>query len=53
MSNDFFNIVVLAGLVLLYQLTPLKIEWIGLLVIGLYIAVYVLVFLRRDLLRSD
>lgn len=48
-----FNFVVLAGLVLLYQLTPLKIEWIGLLVIGLYIAVYVLVFLRRDLLRSD
>lgn len=48
-----FNFVVLAGLVLLYQLTPLKIEWIGLLVIGLYIAVYVLVFLRRDLLRTD
>ena len=48
-----FNFVVLSGLVLLYQLTPLKIEWIGLLVIGLYIAVYVLVFLRRDLLRTD
>ena len=35
------------GLVILYQFTPLKIEWIGLLVIGLYLAVYVLVFRKR------
>jgi choline-glycine betaine transporter len=35
------------GLVILYQFTPLKIEWIGLLVIALYVAVYALVFRRR------
>ncbi|MEO0369437.1 MAG: BCCT family transporter [Pseudomonadota bacterium] len=40
----------LFGLVLLYQFTPLKIEWIGLVVIGLYCAVYVLTFIRRDVL---
>jgi glycine betaine transporter len=33
--------------VLLYQFTPLKIEWIGLVVIGLYAAIYTLLFLRR------
>ncbi len=37
----------LAGLVVLYQFTPLKIEWIGMIVIGLYVAIYALVFLRR------
>lgn len=36
------------GLVLLYQFTPLKIEWIGLVVIGLYVALYALVFARRS-----
>ena len=35
------------GLVILYQFTPLKIEWIGMLVIALYVAVYALVFRRR------
>ncbi|MFT4636354.1 MAG: glycine betaine transporter [Arenicella sp.] len=35
------------GLVILYQFTPLKIEWIGVLVIALYVAVYALVFRRR------
>jgi choline-glycine betaine transporter len=35
------------ALVLLYQFTPLKIEWIGLLVIGLYALVYALLFQRR------
>lgn len=38
----------LAGLVVLYQFTPLKIEWIGMIVIGLYIAIYGLVLARRD-----
>ena len=38
---------VLAGLVVLYQFTPLKIEWIGMIVIGLYAAIYTLVFFRR------
>jgi hypothetical protein len=37
----------LFGLVLLYQFTPLKIEWVGLVVIGIYAAVYALVFRRR------
>lgn len=41
------NWLALFGLVLLYQFTPLKIEWVGLVVIGLYAAVYVLVFQRR------
>jgi glycine betaine transporter len=40
----------LFGLILLYQFTPLKIEWIGLVVIGLYAAVYTLAFARRDAL---
>lgn len=38
----------LYGLILLYQFTPLKIEWIGLVVIGLYACLYVLIFQRRD-----
>ena len=38
----------LFGLVLLYQFTPLKIEWIGLVVIALYAAIYFLVYRRRD-----
>ena len=41
------NWFVLTMLVLLYQFTPLKIEWIGLVVVGIYIAVYVLTFMRR------
>ena len=35
------------GLVLAYQLTPLRIEWIGLVVIGLYAAIYGLLLRRR------
>jgi choline-glycine betaine transporter len=42
----------LFGLILLYQFTPLKIEWIGLIVIGLYAAIYALVFARRGVLAS-
>lgn len=42
----------LFGLVLLYQFTPLKIEWIGLIVVAIYIAVYTLVFDRRQTLRE-
>ena len=37
----------LAGLVVLYKFTPLKIEWIGMIVIGLYVAIYGLVFSKR------
>lgn len=42
----------LFGLILLYQWTPLKIEWIGLVVIGLYCAIYALAFLRRRALHT-
>ena len=42
----------LFGLILLYQFTPLKIEWIGLVVIGLYICLYSLTFSRRHDLKS-
>lgn len=42
----------LFGLVLLYQFTPLKIEWIGLVVIGLYCALYALTFARRGDLKT-
>ncbi len=41
------NWLVLYGLVLLYQFTPLEIEWVGLVVIGIYAAIYALVFRRR------
>lgn len=37
----------LVALILLYQFSPLKIEWIGLVVIILYVAVYALTFLKR------
>jgi choline-glycine betaine transporter len=38
---------VMFGLVLLYQFTPLRIEWVGLVVIAIYAAVYYMVFRRR------
>ena len=41
----------LFGLILLYQFTPLKIEWIGLVVIGIYCAIYALTFIRREELK--
>lgn len=43
----------LFGLILLYQYTPLKIEWIGLVVIALYGAIYVLTFIKRDALKEQ
>ena len=42
----------LFGLILLYQFTPLKIEWIGMVVILLYACAYFLVLQRRHLLRT-
>ncbi|MBT4519418.1 MAG: BCCT family transporter [Halieaceae bacterium] len=42
------NWLVLFGLVLLYQFTPLKIEWFGLVVVGIYAAVYWLIAQRRQ-----
>lgn len=47
------NWFVLTVLVLLYKFTPLKIEWIGLVVTGLYAAIYVLTFQRRKELRAS
>lgn len=44
--------ILLFGLILLYQFTPLKIEWIGLVVIGLYCALYALTFIRRGDLKT-
>jgi heme O synthase-like polyprenyltransferase len=41
------------GLILLYQFTPLKIEWIGLVVVALYAVIYTLLFRRRrDLINT-
>ncbi|MFT5039053.1 MAG: glycine betaine transporter [Flavobacteriaceae bacterium] len=42
----------MVSLVLLYQFTPLQIEWVGLVVIGIYAACYYLVAQRRRLLIS-
>jgi len=42
----------LSALVILYKFTPLKIEWIGLIVVGIYLAVYWLVFQRRQRLEQ-
>ncbi len=39
---------VIFGLILLYQFTPLQIEWVGLVVIALYVAVGYLIFRRRQ-----
>lgn len=45
------NWALIYGLVLLYQFTPFQIEWVGLLVIGLYAMVYLLIYQRRGLLQ--
>ncbi len=42
----------LFGLILLYKFTPLKIEWIGLIVIGLYTIVYTIMVKRRKILAA-
>ena len=47
------NCLLLGTLVLLYQLTPLKIEWVGLVVIGLYVVIHSLVFKHRKKLRDS
>ena len=46
------HVTLLLGLVALYQFTPLKIEWIGMIVIALYAAVYGLI-LRYSARLSD
>ncbi len=44
--------ILLFGLIMLYQFTPLKIEWIGMVVILIYACVYALVFKRWQLLKA-
>ena len=51
MSYVAGNWIALFGLVLLYQFTPLEIEWVGLVVIGIYATVYFMAFRRRQELR--
>ena len=45
------NFSILYGLVLMYQMTPFKIEWVGLTVIGLYSLVYFLIMVKRKSLK--
>ena len=44
------NFVLMYGLILAYQFTPFNIEWVGLLVIAIYAAVYLLLAQRSRLL---
>ena len=46
------NWAILFALVMAFQFTPFKIEWVGLVVVGIYAAIYALIFLRRATLRS-
>jgi choline-glycine betaine transporter len=46
------NWFILFALVLSFQFTPFKIEWVGLLVIAIYAAVYALVYRHRAQLRT-
>lgn len=43
------NWICLFGLILLYQFTPFKIEWVGLIVIALYIGIYRTIFSTKNL----
>ncbi len=47
------NWLAMSILILLYQFTPLKIEWVGLVVIGLYLVVYGLLYVRREQLKPS
>ena len=40
-------------LILFYQFTPMKIEWVALVVIGIYIAIYGLILKRRKMLTPE
>ena len=46
------NWVILFMLIMAFQFTPFKIEWVGLVVVGIYAAIYTLIYLRRAALRS-
>lgn len=47
------NWALIYGLVLLYQFTPFQIEWVGLVVIGLYAVIYGLLFRNRKQLYAE
>ena len=47
------NWAILFALVLSFQFTPFKIEWVGMVVIAIYAAIYVLVFHRRAQLKNN
>lgn len=47
------NWLLLMALILLFRFTPLEIEWIGLVVVAIYAAVYFLVFDRRRKLTGS
>ena len=47
------NWLIMVSLVLLYQFTPLQIEWVGLAVIAIYAVCYYLVAQRRHLLNES
>ncbi len=51
-NYSLMNFSLLFGLVLLYRHTALKIEWVGLIVIALYIAIAILTWLKRKNLRA-
>ncbi|MEH6550174.1 MAG: BCCT family transporter [Pseudomonadales bacterium] len=42
------NWITMFGLILIYNFTPFKIEWVGLIVIGIYAAIYALLFTKRN-----
>ena len=46
------NWLLIASLVLLYQFTPFEIEWVGLIVIGLYLVIYILLFKGRRIVAE-
>jgi choline-glycine betaine transporter len=43
-----FHFITMLSLILLYQYTPLQIEWISMVAISIYLVVGTLVFIRRD-----
>jgi hypothetical protein len=45
------NWVILLALILAFQFTPFKIEWVGLTVVGIYATIYTLAFRRRQMLQ--
>ena len=47
------NFIVMYGLILAYQFTPFDIAWVGLLVIALYAAIYVMLFQRQPVLKPQ